>query len=104
MGAIMRAFVTGGSGFLGRNVIQGLRARGDEVRALARSAASVAAVEQAGAQAVRGDLDGQAALAEGLAGCGVVYHCAADTAQFGDRKRVEAVNVGGTERLLAAAR
>jgi nucleoside-diphosphate-sugar epimerase len=104
MVAIMRAFVTGGSGFLGRNVIELLRARGHEVRALARSAASVAAIETAGAQAVRGDLDDQAALAAGMAGCEVVFHCAADTAQFGDFTRVAGVNVGGTERALAAAR
>jgi nucleoside-diphosphate-sugar epimerase len=100
----MRAFVTGGSGFLGRNLIEMLRARGHEARALARSATAASAVEKAGAQAVRGDLDDESALAGGLAGCDVVFHCAADTAQFGDRKRVEAVNVGGTERALAAAR
>jgi uncharacterized protein YbjT (DUF2867 family) len=33
----MIAFVTGGSGFVGRALIQALRGRGDEVRALARS-------------------------------------------------------------------
>jgi nucleoside-diphosphate-sugar epimerase len=104
MAVIMRAFVTGGSGFLGRNVIQGLRARGDEVRALARSDSAAAAVEKAGATAVRGDLDDEGLLARGMEGCDVVFHCAADTAQFGDRKRVEAVNVGGTERALAAAK
>jgi uncharacterized protein YbjT (DUF2867 family) len=33
---MIRAFVTGGSGFVGRNLIATLRARSDEVRALAR--------------------------------------------------------------------
>jgi len=100
----MRAFVTGGSGFLGRNVIEMLRARGHEARALARSDGAAAAVEKAGALAVRGELDDEGALAAGMAGCDVVFHCAADTAQFGDKKRVEAVNVGGTAHALEAAK
>jgi nucleoside-diphosphate-sugar epimerase len=100
----MRAFVTGGSGFLGRNVIEILRGRGDQVRALARSDSAAAAVEKAGAEPVRGDLQDGEAMARGMAGCDVVFHCAADTAQFGDRKRVEAINVGGTEQVIAAAR
>jgi nucleoside-diphosphate-sugar epimerase len=104
MDSIMRAFVTGGSGFLGRNVIEVLRARGDEVRALARSDGAVAAVEKSGAEAVRGDLADVDVLQRGMTGCDVVFHCAADTAQFGDRKKVEDINVGGTERVLAAAR
>ncbi|HZI04109.1 MAG TPA: NAD-dependent epimerase/dehydratase family protein, partial [Archangium sp.] len=33
----MRVFVTGGSGFVGQRLIAALKARGDEVRALARS-------------------------------------------------------------------
>jgi uncharacterized protein YbjT (DUF2867 family) len=34
------AFVTGGSGFVGRNLIRHLKAHGDSVRALARSDAA----------------------------------------------------------------
>ena len=52
-----RAFVTGGSGFVGSRLIPALRARGVDVRALARSDASAAKVEVLGAAAVRGDLD-----------------------------------------------
>ena len=100
----MQAFVTGGSGFLGRNVIEVLRARGDTVQALARSDGAAAAVARLGANAVRGDLGDVSAMAHGLAGCDVVFHCAADTAQFGDRAKVEAVNVGGTVNVLTAAR
>ena len=96
--------MTGGSGFLGRNVIETLCARGDEVRALARSDGAVAAVRTAGAEPVRGDLDDTAAMTAGMAGCSVVFHCAAATAQFGDRQAIRHINVGGTERALDAAR
>jgi nucleoside-diphosphate-sugar epimerase len=99
-----RSFVTGGSGFLGRNLIAALRARGDEVRALARSDGAVAAVRAAGAEPVRGDLDDVDAMARGMAGCEVVFHSAADTAQFGDLEKIAHINVGGTERAIAAAR
>ena len=34
----MRAFVTGGTGFIGGRLVQRLRARGDDVVALVRSA------------------------------------------------------------------
>jgi nucleoside-diphosphate-sugar epimerase len=46
------AFVTGGSGFLGRNLIRALRARGVRVAALARSVHAGHTVEVAGADAV----------------------------------------------------
>ena len=47
-----RAFVTGGSGFVGHNLIRRLRADGVSVAALARSDAARRTVEAAGAEAV----------------------------------------------------
>ena len=98
------AFVTGGSGYVGRNLIRALVARGDEVRALARSAGSVAAVEALGARAVKGDLDDEAAMTEGMRGADVVFHAAAQTDMSGSREQFQRVNVAGTEHVLAAAK
>ncbi len=98
------AFVTGGSGFVGRNLIRHLRARGDRVRALARSDAAAVAVQAAGAQPVRGDLEDFRALREGLSSCEAVYHAAAEVNEWGPRERFHQVNVAGTQNLLAAAR
>src|SRR5690242_14998156 len=80
--AVKRAFITGGSGFVGGRLIPALVARGCEVVALARSNASAAKVEALGARAARGDLDGEDALAAAMAGCDVVFHAAAHTDQF----------------------
>jgi len=52
----MHVFVTGGTGTIGTPVVAELLANGHTVLALARSAASAQAVEQAGASALRGGL------------------------------------------------
>lgn len=98
------AFVTGGSGFIGQALIRRLAGRGTAVRALARSDASAAKVEAAGAEAVRGDLDDVAAMRAGAAGCTVAFHSAAALGDWGDPAEFERVNVQGTKNALAAAR
>lgn len=100
----MRAFVTGGSGFLGGHLIAALVARGDSVRALARSDRAAAAVEAAGARAVRGDLAETEAMAAGMKGCAVAYHCAALAEDWAPLADFERVNVDGTRSVLDAAR
>src|SRR4051812_38112289 len=102
--AILRAFVTGGSGFVGRNLIAALRESGAQVRALARSAAAMQAVERAGAEPVAGDLDDEAAMRAGMAGCDVVFHAAAQVGDWGNFADFYRANVAGTEHVLAAAR
>jgi nucleoside-diphosphate-sugar epimerase len=99
-----RVFVTGGSGFVGGRAIRQLRARGIEVAALARSAASASLVESLGATAVRGDLDDRAAMQAGMAGADVVIHAAAYVAEHGPLAAFLRVTVTGTENTLAAAR
>ena len=98
------AFVTGGSGFVGRRLIGVLQARGDTVLALARSDAAGDRVRAAGAEPVRGDLDDELALRRGMAGANVVFHLAADTRQWGSDADAYRTNVAGTEHVLAAAR
>ena len=101
---MQRAFVTGGSGFVGGRLIPALRARGVEVVALARSDASAAKVEALGAKAARGDLDDVAALEAGMRGCDIVFHAAAHTDQFDPLEVHMRITAKGTEHVLAAAR
>ena len=100
----MRCFVTGGSGFLGRELIKGLRAQGHEVRALARSAKSEEAVRQAGAEPVQGDLESVEAMTKGMEGVDWVFHAAAHTEEWDTDEAFRRVNVTGTDHVLAAAR
>src|SRR4051794_6256654 len=98
------AFVTGGSGFVGGALIRRLVSDGWTVRALARSDRSVAAVEQDGAEGVRGDLDDTNAMRTGADGADVVFHAAAKVEDFGDAADFERVTVQGTKNALEAAR
>lgn len=97
------AFVTGGSGFVGARLIEALKSRGWEVRALARSRATQEAVHDRGATPVPGDLLDAAALRLGMAGCEVVFHVAAHFKLWGPREVFDKVNVEGTRTLLDAA-
>ena len=98
------AFVTGGSGFIGGALIERLRAEGWDVRALARSERSEQRVRQRGAEPVSGSLDDGDALRAGAEGCEVAFHAAAALGDWGDPAEFERVNVGGTERVIAACR
>ncbi len=100
----MKVFVTGGSGFVGGNLIAVLKARGDTVMALARSLGAMQTVRELGAEPVAGDLVDTAAMREAMAGAEVVYHCAAKVEDWGDPQDFRRVNVEGTAHVIEAAR
>lgn len=95
--------VTGGSGFVGGRLIEGLIARGWQVRALARSPGAARIVERRGAQAVSGSLEDAASLTNACRDCDVVVHVAAHFRLWGDPAEFERSNVAGTAHLLQAA-
>ncbi len=97
-------FVTGGSGFVGRHLVTTLIARGETVRALARSESSQTVVRKLGATPVMGDLDAIEAMTEGMKNCDFVIHAAAEVQEWGPRERYQRVNVDGTRNVLEAAR
>jgi len=100
----MKAFVTGGTGFIGKHVVQKLLARGYEVWALARSERSAAVLVNMGAQVVPGDITDTESMRGGMHGSDLVIHLAA-WYKLGatDWMHAEAINVSGTRKVLRLA-
>lgn len=100
-----RVFVTGGSGFVGSELIRILVSQGVQVVALARSDASIKKVQEAGSQAtVRGDLDSTDEMTKGMQDCDVVFHVAAAVGILGDPQECHSVNVVGTGHVVESAK
>jgi nucleoside-diphosphate-sugar epimerase len=99
----VKVFVTGGTGLVGRHAIQQLRARGDEVFALARSDGAARAIVALGARAHRGDLGDAAALDRGVAACDATVHAAAMVMDRAGWDAYRAANVAPTEAIATAA-
>jgi dihydroflavonol-4-reductase len=99
----VKAFVTGGTGFIGSRVVKRLRDRGDDVVVLARSPEKAAGLD---AEVVQGDLSDADAIHRGVQGCDAVFHIAADYRVGMPKSKRESMydsNVRGTERVLDAA-
>jgi dihydroflavonol-4-reductase len=101
---VTRVFLTGASGLIGGALGEGLRARGDEVVALARSDAAERALAGRGMRVVRGDVLDEDALAAGMAGCELAHHVAGvNTMCPTDPAALIHVNVRGAESAVRAA-
>jgi dihydroflavonol-4-reductase len=102
----VKAFVTGGTGFIGGKVADKLRERGDEVVALVRSPAKAGKLEALGCELVQGDLSDRSRLTDWMKGCDSVFHVAG-AYKVGIPKSacpdMHEANVEGTKRVLDAA-
>jgi 2-alkyl-3-oxoalkanoate reductase len=98
----VKALVTGGSGFLGRALIEELLRRGHAVASISRTRSGE--LEALGCRSVAADL-GDAAnnqlVRQALQGVDVVFHTAAKTGVWGPAREFERANVAGTRNLLA---
>ena len=94
--------VTGASGFLGWHVARVLLERGYAVRALVRAGSRVNELD---VETRTGDLRDAASLERACAGCGLVFHVAADYRLWARHPdELYRSNVEGTRNLLQAAR
>ncbi len=100
----MKCFVTGGSGFIGANLVHELVARGHSVRALLRPGSDTRGLEGADYERVDGDVGDRSALTKGLRGCDWCFHVAASYHLWlADYAPMYAANVDGTRNVLEAA-
>jgi dihydroflavonol-4-reductase len=100
----MKAFVTGGTGFLGQRLIPKLLAHNYKVTALVRSQKDAEAMEAMGVQPTLGDITRRESMRAGMRASDVVFHIAG-WYKIGarDKQLGEKINVDGTRNVLELA-
>jgi dihydroflavonol-4-reductase len=101
----MKALVTGSTGFVGANLVEGLVAARHQVRALHRSSSRLDALAGLSYEPAIGDVLDLASLEDVMGGVDWVFHVAAvaDYWRQGGTTQLYQVNVEGTRHVLAAA-
>jgi farnesol dehydrogenase len=99
----LKVLLTGGTGFLGKNVARRLAAAGHSLRLLARGSSRLEGLPT-DAEIVRGDVVDAPSLRMAADGCDAVVHMAAMVKMWTtDRSQFDRVNVDGLRHVLDAA-
>jgi dihydroflavonol-4-reductase len=102
---MVRALVTGGTGFVGAHVARALAQAGHEVRVLHRRTSRLTALDGVPFESAFGDVTDAGAVRAACEGVEHVFHVAAVADYWrADPGHMVAVNVDGTRHVLAAAR
>lgn len=100
----MKVFLTGASGFVGGHLLRVLLDQGADVRCLVRDSSPRRNLEGLDVDVAVGDLRDEDSVRLAMAGCTVVYHCAADYRLYSRRPEdLYESNVQGTRHVLRAA-
>jgi len=98
----VKVLVTGGGGFLGLAICRQLLAQGDEPIAMQRNESP--ALADLGISQCCGDIRRPEDVRAAAAGCSAVIHTAGKAGAWGDPAVYHAINVLGTEHVIAACR
>ena len=101
----MKILVTGASGFIGRNLVRHLMAKGHEVSCLVRETSKTDFLRETGASLVTGDITDAGAIDRifGEARPRAVFHCAASVREK-DEAKLREINVETTRNICRACR
>jgi uncharacterized protein YbjT (DUF2867 family) len=100
----MKVFLTGGTGFVGSEVLRQLVSAGHCVRALVREGSEDKLSVTEGVEVHHGDITDAASLVGALEGCDAVIHLVGIIREFPRRGvTFKKMHVKGTENILAAA-
>src|SRR5262249_37520596 len=99
----MKVFLTGATGFVGRNMLTRLLEEGHTVRALGRDPQKAAQLAQSGVELVPGDVVEARGLDQGLEGCDAAIHLVGIIIEKG-KNTFAAVHHLGTRNVVEAAR
>ncbi|MEA5533913.1 hopanoid-associated sugar epimerase [Crocosphaera sp. XPORK-15E] len=100
----IKAFVTGGTGFIGANLVRLLLEEGYQVRALVRPQSSLDNLKNLDVEIIKSDLN-DPKLSNKIKGCQVLFHVAAHYSLYqADKNQLYQSNVLGTRSILAAAK
>jgi dihydroflavonol-4-reductase len=100
----MKCFVTGGSGFIGANLVHELIRRGHTVRVLARPGADLRGLDGADYELLEGDVSDRTILRAGMRGFDWCFHVAASYQLWlRDYGAMYETNVEGTRHVLECA-
>lgn len=100
----MKIFITGGTGFIGRHVVQRLTRSDHELFCLVRKTSNVSYLDKLGANLVVGDVTDKASLVAGMRGCDWVIHLANVYSYWEPDKRIYTdINVNGTQKVMECA-
>ncbi|MCL5070908.1 MAG: NAD-dependent epimerase/dehydratase family protein [Actinobacteria bacterium] len=104
MEKIIKALVTGGTGFTGSNLVKKLSSLNYQVRVLARPGSKTDLLGQMGVEIVTGDIKDKESVFEAVKGTDIIFHIAAAyrQANLPDSEYWE-VNFNGTKNILDAA-